>query len=788
MNKRFIFLILILVIILILIWYFVCRKPVPERPPILLKTGSGLETTEFQAHDAILFDAVALSPRTGYAIQVTREDGEVICRLRLSTDQQGRIPETVIWYNVGIRPCTQPPAHTVGETHLAAYGPIDYDFVGRNYTLRIIDGEQVVREMQFRVGSEMRRPVLYAADARGCPRSGFLIGEEDVWVVGQNFPSGSIIRLWAVPASSQWQDGDRLEDMTKQHNGGLPPVFELKGQQTGFKRLLWPAGQSSIGSYDIAAEVVSYPFGSYHAASTAEVQNVVSTLSYSGFVIQRRPGTAEPLEMNVAGSVHSPFTFRDTFLTSENVYVGVDPCVQPAYVGKSAKVYIVADKTDAQWTQHMNDATDTLDDDDVTGTVEIIAVGGICGNCWKVLAWSAPLTPGKYDVVLDFNKNGRYDPLYDLIDSLDHTGFVVSEIRVDSISFNYSGSGAVTIYDNVSQANIGPPEYTSASIQVRAAAWVMGGSHTVRVDFKAVSSLNSAKIWAEIGLGGLNSSTSPVSVTFSGGSGQAYFNVNNPPAYVAKHLFDWQWKYKDVNGASTASQGMGKTGKHVLYTVLAAPQVPQAVPWLEALDIACDLANGRTTATDAARDIWYDFYHDAGGLYDTYSGSPQYTGKKTQDFKLTQWLSNYGTANIGTVNCYDMGKAVVVFANAIGCGTEYVYTDPFGYLNCVKPIGRGWTNNPFYAGPYASDPNPIVDGDAVRSSFGNHGFSRLNGLIYDGSGGQVDVGGDPDFGPPHTPWDLDGADSWTGNYKGKVIDNVPASYPGTPTPYQFIVK
>ena len=40
-------------------------------------------------------------------------------------------------------------------------------------------------------------PVLFAADSRGCPKSGFLIGEEDVWVVGKHFPKGSIVRLWA---------------------------------------------------------------------------------------------------------------------------------------------------------------------------------------------------------------------------------------------------------------------------------------------------------------------------------------------------------------------------------------------------------------------------------------------------------------------------------------------------------------------------------------------------------------------------------------------------------------
>jgi len=151
-------------------------------------------------------------------------------------------------------------------------------------------------------------------------------------------------------------------------------------------------------------------------------------------------------------------------------------------------------------------------------------------------------------------------------------------------------------------------------------------------------------------------------------------------------------------------------------------------------------------------------------------------------------MSNY--TDCGIVNCYDMGKAVVIFANALGCGASYTYVGPFGYLNCIKPIGRGWTNNPFYDAGGWVDPNPIVNGDwdssAGRSLFGNHGFARLGNDIYDASGGQVDVDGDPD-GAPHTARDLDGDDTWTNDYDDRVIDDNPSSSPGSPTNYSFTV-
>lgn len=604
MKKRSIFigLLLLVIVIVVLAWYFFLREREEERPPTLLKTASGLETTEFQLHDSILFDAVDLAPRTGYTIQIVNDADTVVTESRLSTDQYGHIPETVIWYDIGIRPCIGIAAGPEVYSHLADYEIRDSEYAGRSYRLRIIKDERLVRESVFQVAEKIIRPLLYAADARGCPKPGFLIGEEDIWVVGKNFPKGSIIRLWAVPASSDWKEGDPLKDMTKQYYDQLPPLFELRGDETGFKKLLWPKGLTSIGSYDIAAEVITYPFGSYHASASAVAQNVVSHTSYSGFVIQRRQGEEEPLEMNLAGTRQSPLTYRDTFLTNETVYVGVDPAVQPGYIGQTAHVYVVNHKTEAQWVadQSLTDVTG--------GTIESITVQFVCGNCWATPAWYPPLTPGEYDVVMDFNTNGQYDNGIDLIDSLDAVGFTVAEVRVDSISFNYSGSGAITIYDNMSGSNIMAPEYSPGANVIKPAAWVRGGSHQVRVTFKAIPSITSANIWAENGLGGLASSGSPVTVNFSEGIGQQNFTVNSVPNSVGKHQFYWDWKYIDITGSPSPTINMGQTGEHLVYTVLTAPVDTMTTPWLEILDYACTWANGATTKEGVCSNILSNGY------------------------------------------------------------------------------------------------------------------------------------------------------------------------------------
>lgn len=682
MAKRLIWIAFLLLIVIIIIWLLICRGQIKKRPPILLTNSSAVETTEFQLYESILFDAVDLSPRTGYDIQVAREDGQIITELVLSTNAQGQIPQTVLWYNIGVSPCPPVSTRAPAIVRRVSYDVRDFDYSGIDYTVKILHNGELVRGTNFRVAEALLRPVLYASNWRGCPKSGFLIGEEDVWIVGKNFPKGSIIRLWAVPASSNWQDGDQLLDKTKQYNNWPPPVLELRADENDFIKKLWPRELTSLGSYDIVADVITYEAGYYHPIATAQVQDVVSHTTYSGFVIQRRPGAAEPLEVDIAGCLHSPYTFRNTFLTTEDVFVGVDPCYQPSYVGQTADIYIVPDQNDAWWTVSTGVNLSALDE---TGTVETITVGGTCGNCWKTLAWSAPLTVGEYDVVLDFNRDGFYTPTIDLIDSLDPIGFVVSEVRVNTISFNYSGSGAITIRDNINKTNISPPEYYSANHIVKVAAWTMGGSHSVKVEFKAIPTVSNVQIWAENGLGGLNSSVSPITVTFSGGTGQRTFSVNSVPASIGKNLFYWDWNYKNINGALTPPTYMGETGEHILYTVHSTPQAPMTTPWLEVLEYATDWASGETTEAGIVDKIVNGIYNS--GM--VYNGSAHHTRPNYSTFYLNEVFTELRTPGLTVyMDCRDCANFFHVLTNALGFNHQYLVIPGYFNFEPIHPMGH----------------------------------------------------------------------------------------------------
>ncbi|MEZ4587689.1 MAG: hypothetical protein R2909_14950 [Gemmatimonadales bacterium] len=47
------------------------------------------------------------------------------------------------------------------------------------------------------------------------------------------------------------------------------------------------------------------------------------------------------------------------------------------------------------------------------------------------------------------------------------------------------------------------------------------------------------------------------------------------------------------------------------------------------------------------------------------------------------------------VNCYDCAAALAITASALGTPLGYHFHGPFGYLEYVRPIGRGKCNNPF---------------------------------------------------------------------------------------------
>lgn len=360
---------------------------------------------------------------------------------------------------------------------------------------------------------------------------------------------------------------------------------------------------------------------------------------------------------------------------------------------------------------------------------------------------------------------------------------------LESISFNHdatSSSGdAFNIRMNYTE-DVHVPEWKREQKNYPA-AYIRNRHISVQAVFSAPLWVTSVKIRAYSLKGGLGNISTEIVYFNNGESSPVTFQVSGKtPDKISSFKQIWGWTFHEVNGKKTPEIPFAYS-ENQIFIVLELPQYPwtingQSEPWVEALEKACNWAKGKTTPEDAAKKIVKKLFKNVGGLYDTDWGVPYYPWSWTDftKFALSDFLENI--PDVGVVNCYDMGKSLVTLSNVLGCGLTYRYSNPFGYVNCIYAIGRGWTNNPFYTNPeplYNIDPHPLVPGDwswdEGRSYFGNHAFASLNDRIFDACL-TVDTDIDPDDGPPfkmtwmiNIPWET---------YKAKVIDDYPSPIGG----------
>lgn len=332
-------------------------------------------------------------------------------------------------------------------------------------------------------------------------------------------------------------------------------------------------------------------------------------------------------------------------------------------------------------------------------------------------------------------------------------------VCLESITFNhdpvYSSCDAINIRKNCKEP-LHIPEWTCSG-EPQPAAYLKNKSITVKAVFSAAPGVSSALINAETTSGNLGNLVQTTVCFKNGHSDPVYFQVSHPtPVKIKTFDQEWQWYAGSVNGTGSSRVYIGNS-KNKIYIVLSEPQCPwttrgPAAPWTDVLDYACAWADGQTTAEGAAEKITHRLYNDIGGSYqregDKYTGGP-----RSESFCLTDFLKHI--PHIGDVSCHDMGKALVTFANVVGCGLNYRLSEPFGdKLHCIIPIGL------------------------CRScglEFANHAFGSIGDYIFDACL-KVEVDKNPDQ-PAHIS-------AWMTNiywerYKQKVIKKGTAFYPET---------
>ena len=425
----------------------------PGEPGAFVVDAGGRPRESFEAGSSLHIGARRLRPSVTYEFRLGADQGALRSResaisfARSTTDAHGDIPPLVLWYQSGVVGCsirrerdTRTPftfaTFDEAERALAAktltisVHPVEPDPTGRvpPLKLRVGDAESVVSAPV----TPRRSPLVHASDRNGCLLNSQLTGGEDMFVSGRHFQPGEVLELSVVPNQRAWTVGDPIDDVTGAGSAAAPKRVTV-GPDGRFTVRAWERALQRRGAYDIVAHRFDGAEGRKRVVGR---RDVISYLSETGFVLFLHYPVGGPT-MDIAGRplAFSPyFEFADSFAeTGDPVWGAVDPTYIPAgHTGGSyAAYYVVNHKSVAQWA-----ADNTLVD--VSGGIEIHPVKAGCVNGTDVIIWNPPLTPGNYDVVVDFGStaatspatyatDGQYNDTVDFLDGADQIGFIVAK-------------------------------------------------------------------------------------------------------------------------------------------------------------------------------------------------------------------------------------------------------------------------------------------------------------------------------------------------------------------------
>ena len=451
------------------------------RPIRALETGSTL-----------FVGARGLRPMTTYEFRLGIDHESLpslegaVSFARVTTDRRGEVPPFVLWYESGVAGCSdqmndrrKAPPNTYqtleqaeealrGKTVIVSAHVVETSENGRVPPMK----RRVERhpESSFRLPIRRRvSPLVYASDKDGCMLNSQLAQSADLYVSGRHFQAGETLQISVVPNQRLWFVGDAIQDVTGVGSAASSERVTV-GANGRFTVKAWDAVNQRRGAFDI----VAHRMAAGAAADRVARRDIISYAAETGFIFYLRYPIGAPL-MDIAGRPlsHFPyFEFADSFADSgDSVWGAVDPTYVPLNHpgGTYAAYYVVAHRDVAGWDPMMGGATNLVD---VSGGIEIHPVKSWCVNGTDVIIWPSPLTPGNYDVVVDFGNNpaatpqqyqtdANYDSSADFLDGADQVGFVVATDPYEL--------GAIPIgQDSYSQDNYFPQLGGAINVDLRA--------------------------------------------------------------------------------------------------------------------------------------------------------------------------------------------------------------------------------------------------------------------------------------------------------------------------------
>ena len=538
---------------------------ISEEPYVILTDSSGKQRDEFAVMDSVAASFSHLLPDTPYDVLVIRSDGKEISHASFFSDGAGIIPTTILWWDIG----ADYSESRTGRLDLKGLFNYQYSCLLKR------DGHNI-----FEIPIRMKPvtgtgPVVFACDANGSPLNGFVRGRENVYLRGMNFSPGCKVNIYITRDRDHRDAGDPFENLLDQD------LFrQLKENQQDFTILAWHADSTEIGGYDFivrheprnifSGEVTLADSGRGAGFSVfpAHVPSAAGKHLEADLTCQTPPRDSE------TGFVFDPPNplYKDSFAPVEEIWLAVNPFFGGhLYTGENARLYIVSNKTEAEWQDGA-----ALQDVSSDG-YETVTIQPGSKSIYSTRIWHDPVARADgYDVVVDFMPFGIYNRGTDVInrqDVLSGGGIRVRDtwILLESVSYNHNTSSndsdAINIRWNKTQDVVVPEwqsvlpgftlkPYLCSCGPINPAAYIVDTSITVKAVFSASTDVSSAKVRASNGSYGRLGNIDQQVVAFSGGtSGEIIFQVSDPtPSWVSSFYQDWHWYCEDINGSGSGEE------------------------------------------------------------------------------------------------------------------------------------------------------------------------------------------------------------------------------------------
>ena len=411
---------------------------------------------ELQPGDTLGVEISNIPPLRQVQLRIVDDFGQEWAYARLSSDREGHVDRTLLWFNTGVIGTTSRKLDYRPEPAFVNFEESFQYWNRYDAHVEILDDrDRVIDRRPLPIAATRTEPLVYPSNSQGTLMNAMQVGEDPFYVTGTHFPEGSTVLVFVVPNRYGWQLEDPFQDITGEGLGSDVTVVQLARGQTSFTVQPWPTQLQRSGRFDIITRVVPSPPSPDQLNTQVQAFSSTDRVSFGAdTAVNLFDIINGHIVMEIAGRRldalpwydSSWFEFADVFESGETVYGAVDPTdFPPSHTGGEYAAYFVVEAQPDTYWDAPNPALVDISGPGMTSQPEIAQVKYGCINVTRTGIWPNANPPGcssDYQVIVDFGAvpatssgayvfDNEYDKGTDFIDRYPEPGFTVIDPPAD---------------------------------------------------------------------------------------------------------------------------------------------------------------------------------------------------------------------------------------------------------------------------------------------------------------------------------------------------------------------